>query len=258
MYLKINKLYVILLFITLSSCYTSKEINYLQSDISQFVVPTQLTEYLVQENDILDIKVQSRDPEQSDFFNITALDNRGNDANPASMYLTGYSVNSDGMINLAIVGEVKVIGLSVKDIRKLVQSEIDKFLVNATVSVKITNFKVSVLGDVKNPGTQYIYNTQATIFEALSAAGDLNLSAKRTNVKLIRQKGANSIVVNLDLTDPAIIRSQYYFMFPNDVLYVDTSERNIADTNVKNNLGIFALILSAISTTVLVVSYISK
>ncbi len=257
-YLKMNKLYVLLLLFVLSSCYSSKNIDYLQSEVGQYVTATQTTEYLVQENDILDIKVQSRDPEQSDFFNITAIDNRSNDANPASMFLTGYSVNSDGMINLAMVGELKVSGLTVKDIRKLVQIEIDKHLVNAMVSVKITNFKISVLGDVKNPGTNYVYNTQATIFETLSAAGDLNLTAKRKNIKLIRQKGSNSIVVNLDLTDPAIIKSPYYFMHPNDVIYVETSERNIADTNVKNNLGIFALILSAISTTILVVSYISN
>jgi polysaccharide export outer membrane protein len=253
---KFSQLYVsLLLLFLLSSCYTSKDIDYLQSESSLLKIPLQKSEYLVQENDILDIKVQSRDPEQTNFFNITSIDNRSNQANPASMFLTGYPVSSDGMINLAIVGELKVSGLTVNEIRSFVQMEIDKHLVNATVSVKITSFKISVLGDVKNPGTNYVFNTQSTILEALSAAGDLNITAKRKNVKLIRQIGENSIVVNLDLTDPEIIRSPYYFLHPNDVLYIDTSKQNLASKNIQNNLGIFSLILSAISTTVLVLSF---
>lgn len=252
-----NKLIVPLLLLLLSSCYSSKKLNYIQSKNNQLVIPLETTEYQVQENDILDIKVQSRDSEQSEFFNNAAISNRSNQANPASMYLSGYPVNIDGMINLAIVGELKVSGLTVKEIRNLVQKEIDKYLLNATISVKLTSFKISILGDVKDPGTNYIYNTQATIFEALSAAGDLNLTAKRENIKLIRQVGENTVVVKLDLTDPDIIKSPYYFMHPNDVIYVDTSGQNVSNTNVRNNIGIYALILSAISTTILVVSYIS-
>jgi polysaccharide export outer membrane protein len=213
---------------------------------------------LVQENDILDIKVQSRDPEQTNFFNITSIDNRSNQANPASMFLTGYPVNNEGMISLAIVGDLKVSGLTVNEIRSFVQLEIDKHLVNATVSVRLTSFKISVLGDVKNPSTNYVFNSQSTILEALSAAGDLNLSAKRKNVKLIRQVENNSIVVNLDLTNPDLISSPYYFLHPNDVIYVETSKQNLANKNVQNNIGIFSLILSAISTTVLVLSFTSN
>lgn len=259
LYLKSSKLYLpLLVLLLLSSCYTSKDLNYIQSESSYLKIPLQTTEYLVQDNDILDIRVQSRDPEQSDFFNNATIDNKSNQANPASMFLSGYFVNNDGMINLAIVGELKVSGLTVKEIRNLVQTEIDKYLLNATVSVKITSFKISVLGDVKNPGTNYVYNTQSTIFEALSAAGDLNSTAKRKSVKLIRQIGDNTIVTKLDLTDPDIIRSPYYFMHPNDVIYVDTSEQNIKNTNSRNNLAIYAVILSAISTTILVVSYVTK
>jgi polysaccharide export outer membrane protein len=135
-----------------------------------------------------------------------------------------------------------------------VQSEIDKYLLNATILVKLTSFKISVLGDVKNPGTNYVYNTQSTIFEALSAAGDLNLSGRRKNVKLIRQIGEESIVVSLDLTDLSIIESPYYFLHPNDVIYVETSKPNM----VRNNLGLFSVILSAVSTTVLILNFVSS
>ena len=246
-----KKLLLLLLLISMSSCYTSKNLNYLQNNVAKQVIRVQPTIYLVQPNDVLSIKVQSRDPDQSAFFNITTVENRNLQANPASLFLNGYTVNTEGLINLAIVGELKVSDLSVEEIRTLVQAEIDKFLLNSIVSVKLTSFKVSVLGDVKNPGTNYVYNTQSTIFEALSAAGDLNLSAKRETVKLIRQVGQNSTVVELDLTDPFIINSPYYFLHPNDVIYVETSKPNL----VRNNLGIFTLVLSAISTGLLVLNF---
>jgi polysaccharide export outer membrane protein len=257
-YLIMNKLFLLLILLALSSCYTSKEINYLQSEKDLMSIPLKKTQYYVQPHDVLNIKVKSKDPEQSAFFNLTTPQDRNVEPNPASLFVNGYPVTDDGMINMTTIGEVKVVGLTVDEIRDLIQTEIDKYLINAMVLVKLTSFKVSVLGDVKNPGTNYVYNTQSTIFEALSAAGDLNLSADRKKVKLIRQKGDASIVVNLDLTSPEIINSKYYFLHPNDVLYVDTSKQNLNKNNIQSNLGVYSLILSAVSTTILVASFISN
>ena len=158
------------------------------------------------------------------------------------------------MINIAMIGEVKVSGLTVDEIRNLIQNKIDDLLVNATVSVKLTSFKISVLGDVQNPGTRYVYNNQFTIFEALSSAGDLNISGKRHNVKVIRQDGDKTTVANLDLKSPSIIRSPYYFMNPNDVVYVETSKQNI----VRNNLSVFSIILSTVATSLLVFDFVQS
>ena len=235
----------------LSSCYTAKQVNYLQDVQGEMIVNLRPSTYAVQPNDVLNIQVQSRDPDQTVFFNSTAAANRNLQANPASFFLTGYTVNTEGLINLAIVGKLKVSDMTVEEIAKLVQTEIDKYLLNAIVSVKLTSFKISVIGDVRNPGTNYIYNAQATVFEALAAAGDMNFSAKRKDVKLVRQEGNVSRVVNLDLTSPAIINSPYYFLHPNDVIYVETSKPNLANSN----LGIPTLLLTAISTTVLILNF---
>jgi len=245
------RIFPLLLLLLATSCYTTKGLNYLQSDTNTITMPLIPARYTVQPNDVLSIKVQSRDPEQSAFYNTANLDNRNIEPNPASLFLSGYTVNRDGMINIANVGEIKVSDLSVEEIGDLVQSEIDKHLVDATVSVKLTSFKISVLGDVKNPGTTYIYNAQVNIFEALSAAGDLNITANRKTVKLVRQIGDKSKVVNLDLRSPAIIHSPYYLLHPNDVIYVETAKPNLT----QNPLGIFTLILSAITTTVLVLNF---
>ncbi|WP_149276825.1 polysaccharide biosynthesis/export family protein [Pareuzebyella sediminis] len=249
---KWNKLFPLLLAVlSMSSCYNAKNINYLQGKYSDLSLPLQKAKYTVQPNDLLSIKIQSRDPDQAAYFNTTSTENRTSQANPASLFLTGYTVDSEGMINLAIVGKLKVSGLTIEEITNLIQFEVDEYLLNSIVSVKLTNFTVSVLGDVRNPGTNYIYNAQVNIFQALSAAGDLNLSAKRKTVKLIRQKGDESIVTTLDLTDPTIIESPYYFLQPNDVIYVDTARPKVS----QSNLGVFALVLSAISTTVLVLNF---
>ncbi|MFH6603637.1 polysaccharide biosynthesis/export family protein [Maribacter algicola] len=252
--LRVNWLIHLTLLLLVSSCYTTKGLNYIQSAENSYSVPLIQVEYKVQPNDILNIKVKSRDSEQSNFFNNVTANNRNIEPNPASLFIEGYTVNSDGMINVPNVGDIKVSDLTVEEITEKVQKEIDKYLLNSVVSVKLTSFKISVLGDVKNPGTNYIYNTQANIFEALSAAGDLNVSAKRENIKLIRQVGSASKVVNLDLTSPSIIHSPYYFLHPNDVIYVESSKPSVT----QKNLGLFSLVLSAITTTVLVLSFTTQ
>lgn len=253
--LKTNILTLFLIPLLLSSCYSSKKLDYLQIDSEKITKKIHPKSYLVQPFDILNIKVQTKDPEQSAFFNLNSVANGNVQADPALFFITGFTVSRQGTINMAIVGEVEVAGLTVEQIRDLVQNEIDKQLLNAKVLVNLTSFKISVLGDVKNPGTNYVYNAQSTLFEALSAAGDLNLSAKRKNIKLIRQIDQEStIVVNLDLTDPNIIESPYYFLYPNDVIYVDTSKPNI----FRNNLSLITTVLAAISTGVLVWSFVSN
>ena len=249
-----NKLYFLILLIIASSCYTVKKVTYLQSDENVLELPNNAVIYRVQPNDILNIRVQSLDPEQSNFFNISAGERQNQNANPASMFLSGYSVNQDGLINLPIVGEIKVSGLTVEEIRVLIQSEINKYLLDAIVLVKLTSFKISVLGDVANPGTNYVYNTQATIFEALSAAGDANLSGNRKNVRLIRQIDGKSYVIKLDLTNPEIIGSPYYFLLPNDVIYVETSKENL----FRNNLVLITVTATLITTSLLILNYIQN
>ena len=116
-----NRLLIVLLVIFLSSCYSVKKVTYLQSEENVLALPNNPINYLVQPNDILNIRVQSLDPEQSAFFNISATENRTFNANEASLFLSGYSINQDGLINLPIVGELKVTGLTVEQIRELIQ-----------------------------------------------------------------------------------------------------------------------------------------
>ncbi len=246
-----DKFLYLLLFVLITSCYSTKKVTYLQSEENTLEITNIPISYLVQPNDILNIRVQSLDPEQSAFFNISATENRNIQANEASLFLSGYSVSQEGLIDLPIVGNIKVSGLQVDQIQRLIQNEINKYLLDAIVLVKLTSYKISVLGDVGNPGTNYVYNTQATIFEALSAAGDANISANISQVKLIRQLDGKSYVIKMDLTDPKIIESPYYFLLPNDVIYVETSKENI----FRENLPLITTFFALISTTLLLVNF---
>lgn len=246
-----DKFLYLLLFVLITSCYSTKKVTYLQTEENTLEITNIPINYLVQPNDILNIRVQSLDPEQSAFFNISAKEGNNIQANEASLFLSGYSVSQEGLIDLPIVGNIKVSGLQVDQIQRLIQNEINKYLLDAIVLVKLTSYKISVLGDVGNPGTNYVYNTQATIFEALSAAGDANISANISEVKLIRQLDGKSYVIKMDLTNPKIIESPYYFLLPNDVIYVQTSKENI----FRENLPLITTFFALISTTLLLVNF---
>lgn len=249
-----NKLSILFLLVLFSSCYSIKKVTYLQSEENVLAIATNPIIYLVQPNDILSIRVQSLDPEQSAFFNISSSERQNIQANEASLFLSGYSVNQDGLISLPIVGQIKVSGLAIEEIRELIQDEINKYLLDAIVLVKLTSYKIIVLGDVSNPGSKYIYNTQATIFEALSLAGDANLSGNIRQVKLIRQIDGKSYIIKLDLTDPKIIESPYYFLLPNDAIYVETSKENI----FRNNLALLTITFAAISASLAILAFINN
>jgi len=242
----------------LGSCYSTRDLNYVQSDQYSSSKVTAFHNkrfiYEVQPNDILSIRVQSLDPEQSAFFNIENVGGGVMFGAEASMFMSGYSVDEKGYINLPIVGQMKVSSLTVDEIQRLIQKEINKYLLDAIVLVKLVSYKVSILGDVRNHGLYFIYNTKATIFEALSMAGDLNLTSNSTNVKLIRQIEDSGYVEVLDLTDPKILVSPYYYMLPNDVIYVEIAK----EQTVRQNLPILGTFFTGLTTLILILNYLDN
>jgi len=120
--------------------------------------------------------------------------------------------------------------------------------------VKLISFKVTVLGEVNNPGYHYVYNNQITLLEALGLAGDLTPQGNRKNVKLVRQVQGGSEVVLLDLTDPRTLKSKYFFLMPNDAIYVEPFKARAAKWNLEN----LTLLFSAATTAVLILTYLDN
>lgn len=250
--------YFLALLVCFTSCMTKKELVYMQNGNLREQVPTTLTNpykaYTLQPYDVLSVKVQSDQPELSSIFNIVDPSNAFGMGEPGTMFLSGYSIDPEGNINLPSVGKLKVTGLTTTQTQELIQNNVVRYIRDATVIVKLISFKISVLGDVRVPGYYYVYNERATLFEGLAMAGDLTQSGNRRNVKLIRQTPTGSEVVLLDLTSPNIAQSPYYQLMPNDALYVEPQQTQLK----RDNLIVLNAVLtgiSAISTAALLLNY---
>lgn len=217
-------------------------------------IPNTYKAYQLQPNDVLSIKVQSLEPEISNIYNIIPPSSAFGFADPGTMFLSGYTIDDAGNVNLPNVGKVKVAGMTITQTQELIQRNIDRYINNATVVVKLISFKVSVLGEVQRPGQYFIYNERSTLLEALGMAGDLTRGASRDNVKLIRQTPTGSEVVLIDLKDPNLVQSKYYFVMPNDVLYVEPTNELVKRDNLIS-LNVATVALSVISTAVLLLNY---
>jgi len=252
----LNFFFLILISGTLSSCYYNKRLVYLQnskfSETQPSLIENSKSPYRLQPFDIVSIQIKSPidHREISGVFNVTSSQN-SMFATPGNLYLDGYSIDANGRVCLPVLGEITVKGLTLEDAQRLVQSHADKYLNNATVIVKLTSFKITVLGEVKNPGYYFVYNNQATVLEALGMAGDLTNFGNREKVKLIRQVSSGSEVVLLDLTESELLNSEYFFLMPGDVLYVEP----LRVRSKRENLDLLTLLFSALTTTVLVLSY---
>jgi polysaccharide export outer membrane protein len=238
-----------------SSCYYNKRWVYIQDKSYSESIPTQVknenTQYRLRPNDILSVKVKSStEAGIADIFNI-APTGQFFSMDPGNMYLQGYSIDPMGQINLPILGSLTVKDLTLDEAENLIQQQANRFLNNATVIVKLVSFKITVLGEVNRPGYRYIFNNQATILEGLGLAGDLSENGNRKRIKLVRQVPTGSEVVMVDLTDPKILTSKYYYLMPNDVIYVEP----LRAQSKRSNLALMTLFFSAVTTTVLVLNY---
>jgi polysaccharide biosynthesis/export protein len=219
------------------------------------LVPNKKVIYHLQPSDVISVRIKgSTETEAANsIFNLASPLN-GGFTSPSSLFLEGYTIDTNGKIMLPIIGEVTVKDLTLEEAQLMIQTQANKFLIKSTVIVKLTSFKITVLGEVKNPGYFYVYNNQATILEVLGMAGDLTQFANRKNIKLIRQVPAGSQVALLDLTDSRLISSDYYLLMPNDVVYVEPLK---ARAN-KANLEVMSVIFAGLTTLVLILSYINQ
>jgi polysaccharide export outer membrane protein len=206
--------------------------------------------YRLQPRDILSIKVKTLDAESSEYFNAEP-GNAFNMFNPASIYLSGYSLDDNGNITLPEVGLVKVGGLTVLESQKKIQEALSTYLNKATVLVKLVSFRITVLGEVRNPGQYFVYNDQATLLEGLGMAGDLTDFGNRENITLIRQNGSKLGGVRINLRDSDILSSKFYYLQPNDVVYVQPLRVKNTRGNL-NTLGVLGVVIGVASSAVFI------
>ncbi len=222
-----KRLFFISLFLVMlaTSCTTPlKEVTYLNTiqtnrDYTNGPIPDV---YRIRPNDQLFIQVISDNPQDVAFLNVVNTQRSMTSASSTnSMELITYLVSEEGTIDYPYLGEMKVEGLTVSEVKALIQKEVDEYLKGAAVFVKQVNRTITVLGEVQRAGQQSMVKNKLTIFEALGTAGDLTDWGNHQNVKLIRETDEGKHVGELDLTDPNLINSPYYYILPHDVIYVE-------------------------------------
>ncbi len=238
----------------LSSCIPMKKVKYLQDRASSEAVqasnPTTITDYLVRSGDNLYIRIIGLDERANNYFNVipassSMVSSSGGDA---GTYLQSYTVNAAGKIELPIIGPLYVAGKSLTEVKEAIQKEVDEYLKESTVIVKFVSFNITILGEVKRPGKFPIYQEKINVFEAVGLAGDLTTFANRSKIVLVRQNGDKTVLVNIDLTDRRILQSEYYYLKPNDILYVEP----LKGRSWAFEAFPYSLIFSTITTTLLI------
>lgn len=239
-----------LFFITLlfSSCGSPKDIAYLQ-DIDKILAESgrydaASTAVIIKPNDNLFIKVSAINAEAAEIFNLippSVLSNTN------SLSYQGYLVDEDGYINFPLIGAIKVAGLTKKDATELISSKVSNYISDPVVNIRFLNYKITVLGEVTNPGTYTISDEKISIFEAIGLAKDLTIYGKRENVIVYRNNNGKRESAQLNLNSAEIINSPYFYLQQNDVVYVEPNKAKSGSSTYSQNLP---LIISAISTAI--------
>ncbi|WP_051313411.1 polysaccharide biosynthesis/export family protein [Sporocytophaga myxococcoides] len=251
-----KKNYLRLLFLFLSgcsifSCIPQKKIVYLQGkqNDSVFIAQEQFV-YKIQPRDLLNISIVSPDPRVTSFYNIQQTPSQA--INPGSMYLNGYVVNDSGSVTIPVIGKVMVKNQTISEVQTIIERIVREQVSDATVVVKLLSYRVTVLGEVRTPGIHYMYNERFTLLEALGMAGDLSEYGNRKNIKLMRPKEGGMEIIHLDLTDKNLLKSPFFYLKPNDVIYVAPMKAKID----RNNLTLVTVLFAGISALVLVINFI--
>lgn len=245
-----------LVLILFSSCSSYKKSLYLRDDEVLDMVPQKgmLYEFRIMPKDELTITVSTSDPEVSAPFyrKIGQSKNQGASMNQGmnNAKLLDYLVDNDGYIDFPVLGMIQVTGLTNRECEALIRQKLQSYLNEVpNVTVRTSNYKISVLGEVNRPGTYTIDDERVTLFQALAQAGDMTLFSKRNDVQLLREDSVGKrTVVHLDLTAADITLSPYYFLQQNDVVYVKPTKAKVRSNTFSSNSSIWISLLSLATT----------
>ena len=260
--MKSTYLFVFFIFVAVcfSSCISKKQLTYLQenefSKDSIIAIKKMQEPYRLQINDLLSIRVKALDQETVGIFNPI------NDANPNAtgeqrLYYDGFVVDPHGNIRIPSLGEIKVLGYTVEEVRQDIENRLlkDYFKAEANifVTVKLSGIRYTINGEISNPGSQIIYRDQVSIMEAIANSGDIRMTGDKTNVVIIRQYPLGQKVHHIDLTSIDALNSPYYYVKPNDLILVNPLPQKSLGTGT-TGIQSFTTILSvvtALATTIL-------
>jgi polysaccharide export outer membrane protein len=248
-----------LVFIFLNSCTSQKKLDYLQN-IENVALETSIknAKSTIQPNDQLVILVTAKDMDVVKPFNqnfssgqilqYSTASNNMPTQNQTSTSGPTYMVDSQGNIEFPVIGKVNTENKTTEELRDILKKEISKYVVNPQVSVKNTNYKITVLGEVNRPGTYNIPEAQTTVLEVLGLAGDLTIYGNREGILVLRNIDGTMTKERIDLTKADFINSPYFYLKQNDVIIVSPNETKQKTSRLDPNAGIYISVASIVVT----------
>lgn len=239
-----NLINILLCILLLASCTSYKSVPYLQNSDELAKIEQQATKFeaRVQPKDLITIQVLApEEPSLSYVYNFTSSVPRSEGTTHSALTsqpaVQAYLVDNDGTINLPMIGKLYVAGKTRSEIEALVLGKIKSaFKKEPIVTMRFTNFKVSVLGEVNRPGTFTINNERVNVFEAVALAGDLTIHGRRDNIMLLREHpDGKKEIHELNLNDVSVLTSPYYYLQQNDILYVTPNKTKARNSDVGNS-----------------------
>jgi polysaccharide export outer membrane protein len=241
----------------MASCISTKNIGYFNNAREMEYASMPGVENSIQPNDILSISISSLNPEASAVFNTTNFQSNNIITSNGNGQLTsGYLVNAEGFIQLPILGNIKSVGLTKKELKEKITNTIveKKLLVDPIVSIRHLNFEVTVIGEVGRPMVIPVPNEKISLLTALGQAGDITVYGKKDNVLVIREINGKKAVKRVNLNSADFLNSSFYYLRPNDIVYVEPNKNKIA--SVSRGRQLLPALLSGLSVIVIVLDRI--
>ena len=241
----------------LSSCVSNKKIAYFQFDEIDQQNVSNVYKTVFKPDDLLQITISADNIEAVKPFNLPAVSYAvsTNSVVGQAKQLT-YLIDSNGEIDFPIFGKLKIGGLTREETIRMLKAKLSPdYVKNPTVNIRISNFKITVEGDVKKPGTFNISNERVTILDAIGLAGDLNISGKRENVLVIREEGKVKKEYRVNLLSKKTYTSPVFYLQQNDIVYVKHNYARIQSASSNTNTSLF---ISITGTLIAIVSLLTR
>ncbi len=239
----------------LTSCASKKDLVYLQPDSTQLNTFYELNAPKLQPGDILAISVTADDIRATQPFNqVSPYQGVTGTVQSTNPFIPTYAIDANGEIDFPKLGKIKMGGKTRTQAMEFLRNEVSKFIVNPGISMEIRNFRVTVLGEVKSPGSFSVNNDRITILEALGLAGDLTINGVRKNVLVIREQNGVKKEFRVDLTQRDALNSPVYYLAQNDVIYIEPNGARIQSSKYTQNTSIFVSVASVIITVLSVLT----
>ena len=243
--MKINKTTILVIIFLVVSCASKKDVYYFQ-DNNLGNLQNSFKFLNIQPGDILDIQVKALKPESvvifqspSTFLPQQQIQNR---------IIDGYLVGEDGSINLPILGSINTSEHNTQTLAHAIEDSLSLYIKDPNVKIRLLNFRISVLGEVLNPGTFTVFQERISVAQALGLAGDLTINGNRKEVLLIRNEKNKMIYQSIDLTSSGFMNSEYNFLKQNDIIYVSPNKARVASSGLvgdtKTLVSVMSLIVS--------------